>query len=229
MRYLDGLAVDELFARTSSGGTLAWYLTDQLGSVTDLVSSSGTDLDHIVYDPYGNIVTETNSSNGDRSEFAGMEYDSTTGIYYDHARYYDAAVGRFISQDPKGFAAGDANLYRYVGNAPTIATDPTGTQDGGGVTLNPVIVAPGPTGGILFIPVIPVPGPNGGVAFPVPRDYPIWLIPNPLEPGGPPNPRRRLTARGAYPRFRVAWLVCKLPLVGASHGYMTHSSAGSAA
>ena len=31
-----------------------------------------------------------------------------------------------ISKDPIGFEAGDANLYRYVGNGPTNATDPTG-------------------------------------------------------------------------------------------------------
>ncbi len=31
-RYLDGLAVDELFARTSSSGATAWYLRDQVGS-----------------------------------------------------------------------------------------------------------------------------------------------------------------------------------------------------
>jgi hypothetical protein len=77
MRYLDGLAVDELFARTNSSGATAWYLTDELGSVTDVVSSSGTDLDHIVYDPFGNIVTETNASNGDRFMFAGMEGTET--------------------------------------------------------------------------------------------------------------------------------------------------------
>src|SRR5262249_24355092 len=29
---------------------------------------------------------------------------------------------------PKGFAAGDANLYRYVGNGPTDASDPSGTE-----------------------------------------------------------------------------------------------------
>src|SRR5438270_195576 len=28
--------------------------------------------------------------------------------------------------DPKGFPAGDASLYRYVGNSPTNAIDPTG-------------------------------------------------------------------------------------------------------
>jgi hypothetical protein len=31
-----------------------------------------------------------------------------------------------VSKDPIGFAAGDANLYRYVGNQPTTKTDPSG-------------------------------------------------------------------------------------------------------
>jgi hypothetical protein len=35
-------------------------------------------------------------------------------------------LGRFLSPDPIGFAAGDANLYRYVGNTPTNLTDPSG-------------------------------------------------------------------------------------------------------
>jgi hypothetical protein len=39
---------------------------------------------------------------------------------------FDPKVGMFISQDPIGFEAGDANLYRYVGNGPTNAVDPSG-------------------------------------------------------------------------------------------------------
>jgi hypothetical protein len=39
---------------------------------------------------------------------------------------YDPTIGRWISQDPIGFAAGDANLYRYVGNRPASLLDPTG-------------------------------------------------------------------------------------------------------
>ena len=31
-----------------------------------------------------------------------------------------------MSEDPIGFAAGDANLYRYVGNSPTNFVDPSG-------------------------------------------------------------------------------------------------------
>jgi YD repeat-containing protein len=72
---VNGAVVDELLARTSSGGTTAWYLTDKLGSVRDIVSSAGTAIDHIVYDSFGNIVTETSASNGDRFKFAGMQYD----------------------------------------------------------------------------------------------------------------------------------------------------------
>jgi RHS repeat-associated protein len=125
-RYLYGPAVDQILARTSSTGTLAWYLTDNVGTVRDMTNSSGTVIDHIVYDSFGNITTQTNASEADRFLFAGMQYDSTAGIYYDHARYYDATIGRFMSQDPKGFDAGDTNLYRYVGNYSTGSTDPSG-------------------------------------------------------------------------------------------------------
>jgi len=42
------------------------------------------------------------------------------------ARYYDPDVGRFISEDPIGFAGGDVNLYAYVGNNPILFVDPWG-------------------------------------------------------------------------------------------------------
>ncbi|MEZ6102327.1 MAG: RHS repeat-associated core domain-containing protein [Pirellulaceae bacterium] len=43
-------------------------------------------------------------------------------------RWYDSKTGRWISEDPIGFAAGDANLSGYVGNSPLGATDPLGLQ-----------------------------------------------------------------------------------------------------
>jgi RHS repeat-associated protein len=123
------LAVDELLARTDSSGDTSWYFRNQVGSVIAIASTTAGVQDQITYDPFGNIVTQTNATNGDRFLFAGMEYDSVTGLYYDHARYYDAGIGRFVSQDPAGFKAGDTDLYRYVGNAPTYRNDPTGLQD----------------------------------------------------------------------------------------------------
>jgi uncharacterized protein RhaS with RHS repeats len=45
-------------------------------------------------------------------------------VYY-RARYYEPKVGRFISEDPIGLL-GSANFYAYVGNSPTLWTDPLG-------------------------------------------------------------------------------------------------------
>ena len=45
------------------------------------------------------------------------------------SRWYDPSVGRWLSEDPSGLAAGDANLYRYCDNGPTDATDPTGLEE----------------------------------------------------------------------------------------------------
>ena len=39
---------------------------------------------------------------------------------------YDPTIGRWISEDPEGFQAGDTDLYRYVHNEPTRYTDPSG-------------------------------------------------------------------------------------------------------
>jgi RHS repeat-associated protein len=61
--------------------------------------------------------------------YTGRERDEETGLYYYRARYYDPAVGRFVSEDPMGFAAGDTNLVKYVGNRPTTSVDPTGLYD----------------------------------------------------------------------------------------------------
>jgi hypothetical protein len=41
---------------------------------------------------------------------------------------YDPTVGRWSTLDPMLFQAGDANLYRYVGNDPSSETDPSGLQ-----------------------------------------------------------------------------------------------------
>ncbi|GIW97144.1 MAG: hypothetical protein KatS3mg111_0477 [Pirellulaceae bacterium] len=50
-------------------------------------------------------------------------------MQYNRARWYSPTLGRWLSQDPISFAAGDVNLYRYVGNGPTTKTDPSGLED----------------------------------------------------------------------------------------------------
>jgi RHS repeat-associated protein len=155
-RYLYGNAIDFLLARADTSGTPMWYLTDKLGSVREDVQTSGSVLDSITYDSYGNIKTESSPSSGDRFKFTGREWDSEIGQYFYRARYYGPAIGRFESEDPIGFSAGDTNLYRYVFNRPSEATDPSGEVwpfvivaiIAGGVVLLTPSTPPG-TGGLL--------------------------------------------------------------------------------
>ena len=66
------------------------------------------------YDSFGNVTNQTNPAVNTRFGYTGREFDTETGDYYYRARYYDARVGKLISEDPIGFEAGDTNLCRYV-------------------------------------------------------------------------------------------------------------------
>jgi RHS repeat-associated protein len=91
-------------------------------------SSTGdtTVVNHIVYDAFGRIVSETDAAIAFLYGFTGRERDIESDLQYNRARYYDAALGRWLSQDPIGFDSGDANLYRYVGNFAVAGSDPSG-------------------------------------------------------------------------------------------------------
>src|SRR3984957_1246235 len=133
LRYLSGPGQDQILTRTvaSGGNAGAWaYLTDDQGSVRDLVNWSGSVQDHLDYNGYG-VVTESNSSVGSRYEFDGYQYEATTGLDFTEARWYNPSTGTWQTQDPAGFAAGQANLNQYVGNDPTNMTDPTGLLEDG--------------------------------------------------------------------------------------------------
>jgi RHS repeat-associated protein len=132
-RYLYGEAVDQLFAQEDLSKTLndtsrnLWPLVDHLGTVRDLAKQDGTIAAHYKYDSFGNVTSGDTSKT--RYLFTSREFDAATKLQYNRARYYDAAVGRWISDDPLGFAAGDANVGRYVNNEGIDSFDPSGLWD----------------------------------------------------------------------------------------------------
>jgi RHS repeat-associated protein len=126
-RYLYGGSIDEVLA-DQTPTTLNWALADRLGTVDLIVDDKGGVIDRVTFDSFGNKVSESAPEKSFRFGFTGRELDPETGLYYYRARYYDPLVGRFISVDSIGFQAGDTNLYRYVFNSPTLATDPTGHE-----------------------------------------------------------------------------------------------------
>jgi RHS repeat-associated protein len=72
--------------------------------------------------------SEPQGASGSTSQplrFAARELDATAGLYYVRARWYDAGMGRFISEDPIGLAGG-INNYAYAANDPVNLGDPMG-------------------------------------------------------------------------------------------------------
>jgi RHS repeat-associated protein len=125
-RYLYGPAIDQVLAQEDASGNVLWYLADALNTVRGLVNDAGQLVDRLTYDPFGNVTGQTDPSRSPRFQFVGREFDSATGLIYYRARYLDVSAGRFVSEDPLGVLGDGTNLYRYVRNAPTFRTDPTG-------------------------------------------------------------------------------------------------------
>ncbi|NCS36398.1 MAG: RHS repeat-associated core domain-containing protein [Microcystis aeruginosa G11-01] len=128
-RYLFANGIDQIEADEQvTTGTTLWALTDHLGSVRDVVDNSGVSQNHIVYDAFGNITSQSNSSVVFRNTYTGQEFDPESGLFSYGGRYYDPFNGKFIQEDKIGFKGKDTNLSRYVGNNSINYTDPKGTD-----------------------------------------------------------------------------------------------------
>ncbi len=129
-RQLQGDGIDQHLAYVTGGGTAYWYLKDHLGSTRSVADNSATVQDALAYDAYGNITSQTaDPSTVPLYTYTGRQLDVETDLQYNRARWYGPATGRWMTQDPMGFNAGDSNLYRYVSNKPTSLVDPEGTWE----------------------------------------------------------------------------------------------------
>jgi RHS repeat-associated protein len=129
IRYERGNAVDELFSRVKSDGTVAWYLTDRMGSMRQMTDAAGAVQDTIAYDGFGKITSESNASFGDRWKWTGREFNSTTGLQYNRARYFSNNIGRWMNDDPIRYNASDYNMSRYSHGSSINRSDPNGLDD----------------------------------------------------------------------------------------------------
>ncbi|MFN9459798.1 MAG: RHS repeat-associated core domain-containing protein, partial [Acidobacteriota bacterium] len=103
-------------------GRLIWQngkavLRDRLGSVMARAGDY-TALERHDYFPYGE---ERTPSLGDRNNF-GTYHRDQTGLDYADQRYYNSAIGRFLSADPAGIAVPGNNGVLGLSNA--MASDP---------------------------------------------------------------------------------------------------------
>jgi RHS repeat-associated protein len=78
------------------------------------------------YDGCGTPFNDSEASSFGSYKWIGRDVDAETRVQYEPTTYQASAKGRWTSEDPLGFEAADANLYRYVGNNSSNATDPSG-------------------------------------------------------------------------------------------------------
>lgn len=113
-----------------------FVLPDQSSSPSEYLRPDGVASWWRVNQTWGRSMTSNEGEPG----FTGQWLDTETGLYYNHFRYYDPELGRYLSPDPIGLLGG-LNEYTYVWS-PFEAIDPDGLAKalGGG----PFDYDPGP-------------------------------------------------------------------------------------
>ena len=101
---------------------------DQVGSLRVVTDSSHSIVKEIVYDTYGNILSDSNEAFKVPFGFAGGLYDTDTKLTRFGYRDYDAYTGKWTAKDPIGFDGGDSNLYGYVLGDPVNFVDSDGLK-----------------------------------------------------------------------------------------------------
>lgn len=111
-------------AGTVKEDKLDFIFKDILGSPVCTVTSDGTVKDNFVYEPFGKMLPNENADSLIRS-FTGHFAEDDEGLYYCHARWYDADIERFLQADS---VLDGLNRYAYCHNNPIEFVDPTGRE-----------------------------------------------------------------------------------------------------
>jgi len=115
--------------RTTAGvsTTVTTLHGDHLGSTSLTTDAAGALVARVLYYPYGETRYITGTLTTDYG-FTGQRTEAGLGLMDYNARYYDPALGRFVSADTvvPGKGSQAQNRYMYVGGNPCKYRDPSG-------------------------------------------------------------------------------------------------------
>lgn len=121
----------------------AFYHCDGNGNVTCLINVSNIVVAHYLYDPYGNILSQSGPlAEANLYRFSSKEFHVASGLVYYLYRLYDGGLQRWLTRDPLGDGgfgllgrrpydetSDSLNPYLFVWNAPVILVDPNGLRN----------------------------------------------------------------------------------------------------
>ena len=109
-----------------------FYIHDRLGSVRQIINTSGNVVNYYTYEPFGETIEQTSDGSlatGDGFMFTGQYFDTEIDQYYLRARQYDPHISRFTARDPirgKFEEPMTLHVYLYCINDPINKIDPFG-------------------------------------------------------------------------------------------------------
>ncbi len=127
--YLHGAGIDRPLMMDRDGGSY-YFHSDWVGTIRRLTDASGALAASYEYDSFGQMVAQQGTQRSP-FQFTARELDQATGLYYYRARYYDPALGRFLTKDPAPARGADAlalNAYAYARNNPIRYVDGMGLE-----------------------------------------------------------------------------------------------------
>ncbi len=125
-RYVRGN--DLVYADKGDNTEKQYYATDSHGNVVQLTDENGKVIKTYEYDSFGNEV-KPDGKDDNPFRYCGEYYDKETGEIYLRARYYQPAVGRFLTRDTYTGEEDEPeslHLYAYCGNDGVNMVDPSG-------------------------------------------------------------------------------------------------------
>jgi RHS repeat-associated protein len=135
--YAGSTRIAERRVNYASNNGLFWLTGDHLGSTSVTANSSGTKTAELRYKAWGE-TRYTSGTTLTTIRYTGQREESSFGLYYYGARWYDSALGRWTQPDtviPESSQGTQAlDRLAYVNNNPTTYNDPGGhaicTDDG---------------------------------------------------------------------------------------------------
>lgn len=106
------------------GATAYWLHGDRLGSIQAVTDPVGAEVLRRSFRPFGERIASS-SSHAESQSWIDQRTDEQTDLTYLHARYYDPALGIFISGDPSHPEEPGVGLdrYRYASSDPVNRLD----------------------------------------------------------------------------------------------------------
>ncbi len=139
--YAGGFAPTQVAYRDGASEDVYDVHSDHLDTPKLLTDDAGSVAWRAAHEAFGKAALDAGNTVTFNIRFPGQYFDLESGLHDNRFRYFDPAIGRYISGDPIG-QAGGINLFEYASSNPVGALDPFGLADALSAAANNGVAIP---------------------------------------------------------------------------------------